>query len=75
MNRDDGERLRTILTRRILQFRSLVDSLGIPVESGVFPVQTLVTRPGVNTARMHSGLLASGIRACSTSPAAALACG
>jgi len=63
LNQEQGEQLRAILTQRIRQFRSLVRGLGVGVRGEVFPVQTLVTPPGVDAARLHARLHAGGVRA------------
>jgi len=53
---------RTSGLRLVHQFREHLRQLGLSSSGGIFPVQTLNPIPGLGMRRLHSGLLARGVK-------------
>jgi len=62
LNASEGDYLRRRLLRLVHQFREHLRQLGLSSSGGIFPVQTLNPIPGLGMRRLHSGLLARGVK-------------
>jgi 8-amino-7-oxononanoate synthase len=61
VNRSDGDRLRRYLAQLVRRFRAGLRAIGLAVDGGLFPVQTLKPA-GVAAEVLHERLLRLGIR-------------
>ncbi|MCI5145845.1 MAG: pyridoxal phosphate-dependent aminotransferase family protein, partial [Candidatus Electrothrix sp. AR3] len=62
MNTAYGDQLRCHLARLVLTFSRMLAAAGIQLLGGLFPLQTLLPKNGLNTVRLHDALLDHGIR-------------
>lgn len=70
VNRRYGDDLRAQLTKNIWHFRRGVARLDVATEGGLFPLQTLVTPPGISTAGLQQALMQQQIRSLLLKPRA-----
>jgi 8-amino-7-oxononanoate synthase len=62
VNRTRGEALRRRLVQGIRHFRKRLSEAGFAVRGGLFPVQTLMPLPSLDTPLLHDRLLQLGVR-------------
>ena len=63
LNREQGDTVRLRLACLVHHFRTRLREAGLPATGGLFPVQTLAAISGSDVAKIHAGLLRSGVRA------------
>jgi len=63
LNRTHGDALRLRLARLVRHFRARLADLGLHVQGGLFPVQTLAPSAALDPAALHALLLERGVRA------------
>jgi 8-amino-7-oxononanoate synthase len=61
VNRRCGDRLRSRLAARVLQFQRELRAIGLTAIGGVFPVQTLAAVQDEQTVRLHRALTRAGV--------------
>jgi 8-amino-7-oxononanoate synthase len=62
LNREHGDSLRNRLLRAVRRFRAGVQGLGLELNEGLFPVQSLVPVAAVSQTQLHRQLLERGMR-------------
>ena len=62
VNETDGELLRSLLADNVRHFQNRLRDIGIAVEGGNFPVQTIPPIPGINAQQLHAKLNESRIQ-------------
>lgn len=63
VNREHGDALRLYLAGLVRRFRRRLVEIGLTAQEGLFPMQTLAARPGLDASLLHERLLRSGIQA------------
>lgn len=62
VNHAHGDSLRSRLAILVTRFRQRMRDKGLSLRGGLFPVQTLLPSPGVDTVDLYEGMLKRGVR-------------